>query len=504
MDEEDNDTWAVFLEIRHWIAGNLTHKGHFMNTDVIFRLVTTRSIPATGTPEISGWQIVDENLSTRVAKYAKAPDLYNFEPYLWRYVGDFTKYLELKQIPCGSDYDKQKYILITTGEGGNNCINIRKKITEDRPVNIIWEFGRFNFNRNRRLLSVIRYLLMQIAPETVPLEESQLSEFFSADINYVTGLENKLKDILIAQKSDILSYNSSEAATKAMLSLKKLLSELNAMWDGDLFWFINVEGKFQLEHRAYFETLGTVDLLQEKYAPYLNGKRAYEYLIEKMPRFQKLTFSNFLNEDFYQGIIEYQGACVNHEEGQDTEEKTVSLFTTDLEHLLTASGSDKNGFVLLVHANGEVLKEAGAITGEMLINAHLAAANLVNTYSLYGRILYTGLVNNKPKVFRSIRKTIKQVELTVPSCCGDEFGTFAEYITNIGEKGELISSELNFKTETITLNIAFDKVIKQTYPRPDDIINPDEPNNPQNPENPENPLPEERRQFSNQFSKQFS
>jgi len=446
QDVDDADTWAVFLNIKHWIQGDLFHKGHYEKLDVLFRLITYRDLVAGAAETLDTWTIISQDESS--AKYAKVPDLYNFEPYVWASDEDFDKYPELRQIPCNSDYDTVNYIQAT-----DRCLNIRKKITEDRYMNIIWEFGRFNFNRNRKLLNVIHYLVQQTAPDAAPLQPGELSEFFTSEINYVTNEPNKLINLLIAQKSDILSWKSSEAATKGMLSLKDLQEELHSMFD--VHWFLNAAGKYQIEHRSYFETLTTVDLTVPKYADYVRGKYAYSYDIDKMPRYQKLTFPTALNEDFEQGIIEYSGACVTYQEGQDTQEKTVSKITTDIEYLVTASGADKNGFVMICQQNNEIAKEAGVITGEILPNAHLAAANLVQAYWTHGRVLFTGLVNGNPKVFRSVEKTKKQVELTIPICCGEEFGAFAEYITELGAAGELVSSDLSLKDQFITLTVAF-------------------------------------------------
>ena len=447
QDLEDPNTWAVFLEIRHWIQGNLTHKGHREKVDVLFRLVTYRNINALGEADnLNGWDVVDQEGNQ--VKYAKVPDLYNFKPYVWGSDEDFNKYPELKQIPCNAPYDAERYIQAT-----DRCLNIRLKITQDRWMNIIWEFGKFYFNRNRKLLNVLQFLIQQVSPIAAPLQASELSEFFTSEINYVTEQPNKLINLLIAQRSDILSWNSSEVSTKGMLSLKSLLEDLRIMFD--VHWFLNASGKFQIEHRAYFEATGTVDLKLPKYALYVAGKNAYEYMTEKMPRYQRLVFSNFLNEDFERATIEYSGACVTYTEGQDTDEKTVSRFTTDIEHLLTASGSDKNGFVLMVQENGEIAKEAGALSGQILVNGHLAATNLIENYWTYGRILYRGEVNNKSKVFKSILKLKKQVDLTVPACCGEEFGAFAEYITEVGSNGQLLGCEFNLKSQEITLSLAF-------------------------------------------------
>lgn len=461
QDIEDSDTWAVFLEMNYWIDGTAVQKGKRNRTQIYFRLVTSRPFENNAPPDLSnaGWRMVDEDIAGQVAKYAKAPDLYNFVPYRFNTKSDFLKYPDLLVVPCDNAVQKPGYILISDPGDANGCFDLRQKINFDIFVKFQWEFGRFYFNRNRKLLNVIKFLLSQTCPVLEPLQASDLSEFFTDATNYVTTNPNQLINLLIAQKSDILSWNSSEPATKGMLSLKNLLEDLKAMFG--VHWFINAAGKFQLEHISYFENVGVFDLTI-KLPEFLVGNHTYDYKTEDMPRFEKLTFAESLNEDFTQGVIEYGGACVNYEEGQDTKEFNVTRIVTDLEYLLTASGSNKTGFVLLVNQSGEIPKEAGSLTGDLLPNAHLSAANLMEHYYTHERVLYTGVVNGKSKTFKSVRKTKKQTTLTIKPCC-TEVNPFFEYITNIGPKGKLLSAELSLKTGNVTLDIVFETTGSGTF-----------------------------------------
>ncbi len=459
FDMDDSDTWGVFLESRYWIAGQGLQKGIRDKTDIIFRLITTRPVVAGEYPDLgNGWTVVDVDEVAKVAKYAKAPDLYNFTPYHYRTQASFDRYPDLKQIPCGQAYDTARYINVSApGQAvsdscGNSCMNFRKKVKDERCVTLLWEFGAFYFNRNRRLLNIIKFLLRQTCPDLEPNTPEEISEFFSSPTNYVTAKPNPLKDLLLAHKSDILAWNSSEPATKGMLSLKNLLEDLGMF---GLKWFINGAGKFQIEHPAYFERLAVVDLTDLAKYPLLRGTRAYRYETEKMPRFEKLTFSGAFNEDFTGGLIEYAGACVTYTEGQDTQETIISRITTDLEYLLVSSGSDKNGFVLLCQHDGKVPSATGALTGQKLINAPLAAANIVQDYYTHERVLESGLVNGRFVEFKSMRRTRRQVPLIVPACCGEEYHPLAEYRTTLAEDGELVGSELDLASATITLDIAF-------------------------------------------------
>lgn len=448
---DHGDTWALFLQERYWIDGDWNSQGKHQNVDIIFRLVTTRDFVNGFPPELSSWTLIDANYTTLKAKYAKAPDLYNFKPYLWRFQSDFNRYPELKQIGCGAAFDQTKYIRAFNLNDQNGCYNLRTDIDDNRWVSLIWEFGTFHFTRNRKLLDVINFLLKKVYTEASHATSANISEFFTASTNYATGAANKVKNLLIAHKSDIVSWNSSEAATKGVASLKAILENLRDMFQ--VYWFLDATGKFRLEHISYIEAIGEIDFTVAKYQKYLEGKKAYEYEKAKMPRFEKLVFGDTESEDFAQGLIEYSSACVNYDEGQDTKEKNISIFTTDIENLIVNASRSRSGFVLLSHEGGVITKEAGDVTGRILNNAHLSAANLMKHYFDYGRVMISGFVNGKTKVFKTVMKTKKQVPFAVPICCDLEPNPFFNYITNLGNEGSLLSYEVNLKTEMITLEV---------------------------------------------------
>jgi hypothetical protein len=440
-DEQDSDTWGIFLKMRHWIDGDVFHKGVRQTDDVIFRLRKEAPFVNGQPADIGdGWKLIDVDKTRQVGKYAKAPDLYNFKPYEYGTKQDWYKYPDLIQIPCNQPYDTTKYIEVTglngvnSAESATGCFNMRANIGDDRFVRILWEFGTFTFSRNRRLVDVLSFLAGKMPGNIKPVTPEAVSQFLSAQTNYVTGTRNPLVDLAFAQKSDITSYSSSEVATKGMLSLKELFDELRSTFQ--LYWFLDTNGKLRLEHFSYFQRQGTFNLVRPEWARYLVNTRAYEYTKDKMPRYQRLTFGFAFGDDFLSSEIEYKSDCVNKLEGQDTEETSVTKFTTDLTGLLTSAGSDRNGFVLMVHRDGSVLKEQGAITGALLPNAHLAAANLQANYYQHGRVLMSGLRNDVPVTFKSINKNRKQVALRVPACC-EVVDPFARYISTLTDNGEL-------------------------------------------------------------------
>jgi hypothetical protein len=466
---DDADTWASFLETNYWIDGSVFNKGYRSTLQIIFRLIK-EEVYVDGEPadlSSGGWKIVQDNINKNgkvYAKYAKQPDLYNFRPYRYETKADFTKYPELLQIECNDGFDATRYINASGKFNGTGttilpgivvpppcspgCVNIPRDRGSKRCVTLLWEFGAFTFNRNRLLLDVVHYLVQQSCPTVAQAQASDISEFFTDATNYATGLPNVLQNILIAAKSDIIGYNSTERASKALISLKTIQDELKAQFQ--VYWFLDASGKYRLEHYAYFSLAGTVDFTLPKYARWQNQSFTYDKL--NMPRFERLKFSEAFNDDFLQGEIEYSGDCVNRLEGQDAKEVTVSKFDNDLENLIvSAENLNREGFVLLVHQNGEVVREEGDVTGAYQINGHLAAANLVKHYYQHGRVLPSGLVNGKTATFKSVIRPIKQDAIVLPTCCEAEVDPFATFVTLLGNNGGLLYTELNLKTSALSV-----------------------------------------------------
>lgn len=462
----DGSTWALFLEGTYFIKGTLTRKGTHFNQDIYYRLVRRENKVAGEAQELNGWQVVEETSST--VTYAKAPDLYNFTPYKWDTVykavfGDwdtfqpFAYYPDLIQVDCGTPYDETRYIDVTAGKSDDEmcsvgCWNVRTKINESRCVKVLWEFGKFSFTRNRKFMDVVRYLATATAgPELVTGTDAEISRFFNEPLNYVTEMPNTLTGLQVATLSDVIGYSSSEPARKGEWSLKKLLDNLRQMFR--VFWDIH-EGKLRIEHESFYQLQGEKDLTV--YPQHIAKTDAYEYVKSKMPRYQRLVFSSANNEDFERGVIEYGGVCVSMEEGEDTEEWTVTDITTDLEYLIVSGGTTaQKGFVLMLVQDGQIVKEKGALTGLLMPNAGLAAANLVSDYYTHNRVLENGIVNRNIRIFKSVQKTKKQVSLNVPICC-ELVNPYARFISTLGANAELETMSETLVTGGVEITLLHD------------------------------------------------
>lgn len=441
--QSDSDTWATFMTISSWVSGS-TGNGVRNKIEYIFRARTTRPLVNGQPVDLSerGWILLSADATT--AYYAKPPEIFGFKPYVIGSNSDFNLYPDIVKLRAPANFDRNKYVSLNenganSGACGGRGLRIRTYIGDERCWDILWEFGLFQFTRNRRLLEVIRYLLRQAAPNLEPTSDADLSTFFTAAINPVTGLNNQVRDPLLAQLSDIKRYRSTEAATKGMLSLRDLLNDLRGILN--VFGFINAKGKFQLEHLSYFGTSATFDLTVPKWAKFTDGTESYEYLKAKMPRFEKLNFGIGQNDEFLEAVVEYSGACIVKDEGEDTATINVSRLTTDIEGVMLAGQSFPDaGFVLICQdGTPSIPKQLGGMRTKQYLNGHLSATNAFETYHKHGRVMPSGLLNGRTVEFESVVRTKKQVDITVPACCQqvDPTGKFITSESNDGRAAQI-------------------------------------------------------------------
>lgn len=451
--EVDAETWALFLRARNWIDGSISglQLGTREHNDIIFRLTRTAAYASVGgvfvAPDLSndGWKIIARDNVAKIATYAKAPVIYGFKPYEYKTKADwFDKYPELQQKQPGESWDMVNFISVSgttqansSGDCGNEFLNFRYYVDETRCRRLIWEKGAFYFNRGRRLIDAVSYLVAQTAPASVAASPEAQSLFFTEATNYVTKQANDLLDLLIFQKTDVLDYNGSEPATKGEISLKSITDDLRDQFQ--VYWFLDDAGKFRMEHLSYFQAQGVYDLTtRADWKRYLVGTRAYEYNKSSMPQFERLLFTEALGDDFLKSEIEYTDPCVNKQIGQNIKETTVSRFSNDLKALVTGGSGSNTGFVLIAHRNGEVIRATGGRTGTIQTNAPLAAANLVSAYWRHSRVLLSGKLDGSYTTFATTAKNRKQNAITVPACC-ETVKPYANHITTLSANGELES-----------------------------------------------------------------
>ena len=282
------------------------------------------------------------------------------------------------------------------------------------------------YRHNRWLNDVINFLALKIsATATVS------STFFTAATNPVTLGTNKLINLTIAQKSDIIRPTSTDPARQAMMSWNELMDILWNMWQ--VRWnYDSVTDTINVEHISWFTSSPGMDLRTQLLCKATNK---FSYVKEKMPKFEKFLFMEANNPNFT-GLIWYNSACVNQNPDTNVKETSVKV-TTDLEYIINnPTAISDEGFVILCnyYNSGELQVETaiGVFTTDVRLNMRLSWANLHNAYFRHNRVLIEGIMNGSAITFWSAQKTIKQ-ECFAIICPSDSYNPANEITTELGE-----------------------------------------------------------------------
>ncbi len=432
----------------------------------------------------SGWQFFTRNdtVSPPTADYVKAPEIAGFKPYV---IGNFDNWWHteggrnpiygttLLLLPCGSQpsqygFANAGYIQVTGPGGANNadmggCLNVRRRVSgnSDNPKSLWWKFGEFSFRRCIPLLDALHYLLSERAPTLLPPTPQDLSSFFSHPVNPVTGqsgVANELPGLLLSAGSDVKRYGASEPATRLQLSLKQLITDLCTLYDCG--YDINPStGWLRIEHRSFYEGRDaglTLDLLPDGPNPRAIAPPRYTYLSDKLPRYEQLTVSAAVTEDFTQDVSftkgewEYDGACVNQREGENTATRTVSRLTGDLAGLVLSGDALPDSCVALISA---------APSGRVLdANRAVSASELLRRYHTYGRVRPTGIFRatteeGESVSFDSVRRSRQQDGVSVPLCEPSLIDPTTQALTTLSSDARISKGSLSLTTGIATLTL---------------------------------------------------
>jgi hypothetical protein len=232
--------------------------------------------------------------------------------------------------------------------------------------------------------------------------------------NYVTGAATETANIVICQKSDIAVLDSSESATRGMMTLGEIFTAMRVMYR--LLYDVLPNGTVRIEHYKWWQTAAGFNLseFEEVIEPLV-----YEHKRDEIPGIERLKFMEARNDDFVGSDIVYSGECVDKSK---TEEISPGKITTDV-GLILASPQDvsKDGFVFLScsYANGiysTVVRE-GALTGDYAWNAPMSTANLQRDFWTWDRLRRTGRMNDQDVTFDAAVNSIQQEDVKAAVCC---------------------------------------------------------------------------------------
>lgn len=291
----------------------------------------------------------------------------------------------------------------------------------------VWGINTLVLDRNQWLLDVIEFLANKIKTGV-----TVSSTFFTAVTNPITLNASHTNLLTIAQKSDIIRPTSTEGATELILSWNELMTILYGMFQ--VRWnYDSGTDTINVEHVSWFDS--TTDGLDLTNEPLAQGMNQYQYIKEKMPKYEKFAFMEANNTNFVGYPIYYDSACVDQNPESNNSEITLPV-TTDLEYIIFdgLEIADEGIVILSNRLSGGlyyVEKSTAPFSPQVKLNTHLSWSMLHHAYFRHNRVLISGYLNNVLTTFWTARKTIKQ-DVSAIVCPVDNFDPLDRITTELG------------------------------------------------------------------------
>ncbi len=318
------------------------------------------------------------------------------------------------------------------------------------------------YNNGRDLKDVLQYLVTATGSTL-----SVKSNFFWNDLDYqgnaypdynyvvseVLGVDtaNKLNNLSLHQITDIKNPRASNPATIARASFKKILADLNVLFD-DLRIFI--EGSnLRIEHAAWFifnEGIDLTALLQPNGRSYIEKKNSYSYDEADFSRYLKTQFAASI-ESAHKGVPVEQ---VGNVKSDRTNTRSTELIVTDFLGIQGNADDFPDEMLVLLQRDDSsdpaVESEENKLSRDTYQNAHLSIPNLQYYYHRNNKPVDELIINNASVDVASRSRNKKQTELNIPYPF--DFESLELQKTEMGW-GEVDSAEFNLKTGFFQLNL---------------------------------------------------
>lgn len=313
--------------------------------------------------------------------------------------------------------------------------------------------GNTIIDNGRKLNDVIKYFINQFCPAL-----QVVSDFFQINpenpsiINYVTGENTEVNNLILFQKADVKRPNAINNSSRAEWSFEKLMQTLNFMFN--VYYRVD-DGVFRLEHISWFTRNQGLDLTDAKYNAYTSGMRKYSYDIDSIPTRENWMFKEQISGGLYSGTIDYSISCVSS--GKNTETNyLVDELMTDVQYALNNPSSDNKfvedtGFVMVAT---RVVAGVYYILQDEAINDALAWAKLIPNYHYYNRPVNEGVYRGNDVTFFSTKPIKKGVKISVPIECNYVFDP-SETINTVLGVGIVEKAEYNLKSCMIDLDLKY-------------------------------------------------
>lgn len=311
--------------------------------------------------------------------------------------------------------------------------------------------GTTTIPNGRSLIEVIDALAINACADVTALQ----CDFFKNDINYVTNSVEYASPVLF-QITDIKYPSADVPASKAIITMRKLLSDLNKMFD--LWWRVDDEGTLIIEHRTYFQSLE----LAENDFTNVDGYKKYQFSKDNLAGFRTYTSRAQSSIDFDGKPVEYAQPCVNSE----TENVSLELLCSDIRYITANPDTTPNDAIVIVATGGQeqVVTSIGKLSNVPTLNAPMSWANIHywfhrhNAHTLNGTLNGQDNFGDETTFLRTI--PLRTAKLNTKICDLSNVDILAPITTQLTEAlniagGEIEDVKISLETCAAEINYSF-------------------------------------------------
>lgn len=274
----------------------------------------------------------------------------------------------------------------------------------------------------------------------------------AAGINYATELDQKLNNIACVHTYQFKEADEESEDAKLEISLKETLTDLKALFNNQIYWFVDENLDLHIEHLKYIdETKTTLDLTEG--TPYtsntklLSELQRWNYQKEKMYSRIEVGCINSGYKDFTDNLITFDKIVSNKRNEDIRNEISTKIFSTDLKYCVLNPTDLDNGLLLVNHdADYNSINALVPIEGIEFENGNLALSNLLKDYRYEGTFT-EGRINGESLEFPVTSRTKSGIEFTIKGIYDYDF------FKNIVGVGMIQSLKHDFDRESTTITL---------------------------------------------------
>lgn len=325
---------------------------------------------------------------------------------------------------------------------------------------------------NQRIYTNCRFfkdVIFYVAKQSNSKIIKVISDFFQINptvisTDAINGVFNDYTQMIFAPLSQVQEPLPSNNAIKEFISFEELMNDLNALFN--VYWFIDSNYNLRIEHYTWFDNneIG-MDLTTANYSKWLEAKDSYSYDLKDFPRFE--TFRIVGSESYCR--LTYSGCGLINKNKNEISKSTTKIHTDfytiryngystsgDRGLFLFACRQSLGHFNMIEYGNQNAMLMASTLVMKFFRHGRPDVSSLFEYFFPEGS---TSIINSNQGEFLSysVKPTKKQIDFSIPFCCGDEFEPYNQVKTPLG-LGFIEKAKLNQKTNVLTLSLKYKTV----------------------------------------------